>query len=206
MPASATLRYNAMKIGIFGGSFNPVHNGHIALARRAKEVFELDKVVFMPAGNPYQKSKTLPIEVRKEILRVALKDEFEISDLESDETKKTYSADTFEYLHKKYPMDTFYFILGYDCLENFASWVDPGRILANCEIIAASRDGASTEELQKTADSITARFGGKINIMEFPDIHISSTMIRNRANGGASLIGFLPKEAADLIVSREYYR
>ena len=192
-----------MKIGILGGTFNPVHNGHIALARRAKEGFNLDKVVFMPAGNSYFKKGVLPIVRRLEILRAALPKEFEVSELESDESKPTYSCDTFEYLHKTYPEDQFYMILGFDCLESVHYWREPAKLLANCELIAATREGSSMESLKRTAEDLEKRFGGRVHLLEFPDIEISSTTIRERIFRGESIEGLVPKEVEGLVVRYE---
>lgn len=195
-----------MKIGILGGSFNPVHNGHIILARRAKECFGLDKVMFMPAGNPYLKSEVLPLSDRVKILKAAVGDEFEVSLLEADETKPTYSCDTFEYLNKTYQNDSFYFILGYDCLENFRNWRSPERILANCEIIAASRGGSEIRKMKEIADDLQQRFGGSIHILEFEDIDISSTCVRNKIANGDDIGGLIPDEAAEVIYKNGYYK
>ncbi|MBR4277677.1 MAG: nicotinate-nucleotide adenylyltransferase [Lachnospiraceae bacterium] len=195
-----------MKIGILGGSFNPVHNGHIILARRAKESFGLDKVIFMPAGNPYLKSEVLPLNDRVKILEAAVGDEFEVSLLEADETKPTYSCDTFEYLNKTYQNDSFYFILGYDCLENFRNWRSPERILANCEIIAASRGGSEIRKMREIADDLQQRFGGSIHILEFEDIDISSTCVRKRTADGDDIRGLIPDRAADVIYDNGYYK
>ncbi len=192
-----------MKIGILGGTFNPVHNGHIELARRAKDAFNLDKVVFMPAGNPYFKKGVLPIVCRLDILKTALGDEFEISTIECDDTKPTYSCDTFEYLHKTYPEDEFYMILGYDCLKSVHYWKDPAKLLANCEIIAAARDGSSQSLLRQTADDLEKEFGGRVHLLEFPDIDISSTKIRERIFRGESIEGLVPKEVEGLVVRYE---
>ncbi len=192
-----------MKIGILGGTFNPVHNGHIMLARRAKVEFDLDKVVFMPAGNPYFKKGVLPIVRRVEILKAALGEEFEISELESDQKRPTYSCDTFEYLHKKYPEDTFYMILGYDCLESVHLWMNPGKLLENCEIIAATREGSSREALEKAAEDLQREFGGRVHLLEFPDIKISSTKIREKIFRGESIEGLVPKEVEGLVVRYE---
>lgn len=188
-----------MNIGVLGGSFNPVHNGHIALARRVKEEFKLDKVIFMPAGNPYQKKGVLPIECRLGILRKALGEEFEISEYECSDTKPSYSCDTFEALKKEYPTVTFYFILGYDCLDNLGSWRNPGKLLANCEIIAATREGTPIEKIRETADELESRYNGKIHIMEFEDIRISSTLIRERIKENKTVKGLVPEGTEEMI-------
>jgi nicotinate-nucleotide adenylyltransferase len=188
-----------MKIGVLGGTFDPVHNGHIELARKARDEFSLDKVMFMPAGNPYLKDNILRFEERLDILHAALGDEFEISLLEADQTKPTYSCDTFEFLHKTYENDSFYFILGFDCLNNFDKWREPARILANCEIIAASREGTPAEILRGKADELQEKLGGKIHILNFPDIDISSTKIRGMVKEGRSVKGLLPDLAIEKI-------
>ncbi len=195
-----------MRIGIIGGSFNPVHNGHIELARRAGEEFDLDKVVFMPAGNPYQKRGILPVADRIDILRAALGGEFEISLAESDETRPSYSCDTFEDLHRRYPMVTHYLIIGFDSLQNLHTWKEPERLLKNCEIIAAGRSGTDMELLRRTAEETGKRYGGKIHPMVFEDIKISSTEIRNRIRRGESIKGLLPEAAEELILERGCYR
>lgn len=160
----------------------------------------------MPAGNPYLKGEVLPLNDRVKILKAAVGDEFEVSLLEADETKPTYSCDTFEYLNKTYQNDSFYFIFGYDCLENFRNWRSPERILANCEIIAASRGGSEIRKMKEIADDLQQRFGGSIHILEFEDIDISSTCVRNKIANGDDIGGLIPDEAAEVIYKNGYYK
>ena len=137
------------KIGIMGGTFNPVHYGHLLLAESAREVFELDKVLFMPSGDSYMKdaSSILHGETRMQMLKLAIDGNpyFEISRIELDRTGPTYTCDTLAQLQQQNSEDTYYFIMGADSLLMLESWKDPEYVLRNCTIAAAVR-GTGTDK------------------------------------------------------------
>lgn len=138
------------RIGIMGGTFNPIHNGHLLIAEKAKEQFALEKVLFMPSGIPYMKDQReiLPVDIRCEMTTLAITDNpyFELSTLEAADAmqgKNTYTYATLQKLRQKDPEADYYFILGADSLYAIENWKHPTLIFQNCTILAAAR----TEEM-----------------------------------------------------------
>lgn len=131
------------RIGIMGGTFNPIHNGHLAIAGQAKEQFLLDKVLFMPSGVSYMKNQQeiLPACVRCEMTALAIRDipGFELSDMEAVEDTNTYTSHTPQKLKALHPETNYYFILGADSLYALETWRCPELIFQNCTILAAVR-------------------------------------------------------------------
>ena len=192
------------KIGILGGTFNPVHIAHLMLGIRAKEEFSLDKVLVLPAGNPYLKEgqMILPGEERLSLVKKAIKDleGFEASDLELKKEGKTYTWETMRDLKEEYGDAVLYFIVGADCLQGFSSWVYPERILANCELIAACRGDVTVDAARPWAEELGKKYGGIVHLMEFPAIEISSTRIRDRIRNGKSIRFMVPEVIENEIV------
>lgn len=172
-----------MKIGIMGGTFNPVHNGHLALAATAQKTASLDEVWFMPSGLPAHKSNSELLSAKERLHMVTLAiagiPYFKASSFEIDRTGFTYTADTMEALSKQSPFDEFYFIIGGDSLMKFHHWVKPEVISAHATLLAAGRSGYSKEELKKQAIQLKQRFGTRIELLDMPEFQISSNEIRN---------------------------
>ncbi len=198
----------SQKIGILGGTFNPIHIGHLMLGIYAKEQFDLDRILVMPAGNPYLKAgqKILPGDQRLSLVKRAIGnlEGFEASDHELKKEGKTYTWETVRELKENDPDATFYFILGADCLESFPSWVYPDRILENCELIAACRGAVTTEMARPWADAIIKKYGGAVYLMDFPAIEISSTLIRDRIGSGKSIRFMVPEVIEEEVI--RYYK
>lgn len=134
------------RIGIMGGTFNPIHNGHLAIAERAREQFALEKVLFMPSGIPYMKDQheVLPARIRCEMTALAIADNpyFELSTLETADAgqgKNTYTCETLQKLHRADPDAKYFFILGADSLYAIENWKNPALIFQYCTILAAVR-------------------------------------------------------------------
>lgn len=134
------------RIGIMGGTFNPIHNGHLAIAEKAREQFALEKVLFMPSGLPYMKDQreVLPIGVRCEMTTLAIAGEpfFELSTLEAvdaEQGKNTYTYETLQKLRRVDPEAEYFFILGADSLDTIENWKNPSLIFENCTLLAAVR-------------------------------------------------------------------
>ena len=171
-----------MKIGIMGGTFNPIHNGHLALASEAKKSFSLDEIWFMPSSLPAHKSNSelLPPKDRLSMAQHAVKGykNFVVSSFEIDRPGFTYTADTVVALKEEYPKHDFYFIIGGDSLMNFHHWVKPDVISSHVTLLAAGRNGFSKEELFKQQDNLNQLFDTKIQFLDLPEINISSSLIR----------------------------
>lgn len=141
------------QIGIMGGTFNPIHNGHLLIAEKAREQFSLEKVLFMPSGIPYMKDQqeVLPVSARCEMTALAIADHpyFELSTLEAADAEKgknTYTFETLQKLHHADPKTEYFFILGADSLYAIEHWKQPARIFEHCTLLVAVRaDETSTD-------------------------------------------------------------
>lgn len=177
------LKY-CKKIGILGGTFNPVHMGHLFMAEYARERLGLDMVIFMPTGMSYMKAAKdiLPGKIRKKMLDISISDNdfFVSSDIELQRKGNTYTYETLKELKVLYPMAELYFLVGADCLFSIEKWVEPQEIFKNCTLVAANRNHASNKELLSKKQDLEQEFGAKVLLLDFPTIDISSTEIRRR--------------------------
>ena len=200
-----------MKTGLLGGTFDPIHIGHLLLGEWARERFGLDEIWFLPAGMPYFKEgkKVSSRELRRAMTEAAVKDLpwAKVSDIELGRSGRTYTWETVAELKDKYPDKEFYFIFGADCLDQLDGWLYPERILAGCTLIAASR-GLDNDipAMEAKAEELMKRFGGRILVMDFPAIELSSTMIRERAAAGLSLMYLVPPAVEKIIRQYSLYR
>ena len=182
-----------MRLGILGGSFNPVHRGHLSLAKFAFSELNLDRLYFVPSCQPPLKSAKdlLPAALRLRLLEKATKlyPQFHVSDCEIRRGGKSYIVDTLKYFRQKYgKSERIYFITGMDALENIARWKSPEKIFKLCRFVAATRPGHSA---RKTEYPVT--------ILPFEALEISSSEIRKRLKAGKSVDGLAPEEIlADL--------
>lgn len=230
------------RIGIMGGTFNPIHNGHLAIAEAARAQFSLEKVLFMPSGVPYMKErqKVMPIDIRCEMTALAIADYpyFELSDLEASDAvhgKNTYTFETLQKLRYADPEASYYFILGADSLYAIENWKNPTVIFQNCTILAAVRAAGSeldtrprhtfTGEASKPTKSdahaqnksawqhlcrqilyLREKYHASIELLEFAEMDISSTQIREKAQHGESVCGLVPEAVERYIEKHELYK
>lgn len=174
-----------MKIGILGGTFYPIHNGHMMLATYALSQYKLDKVWFMPNHQPPHKKNQSITDMTKhrvEMVKRAIMPypEYELQLYEVEKHDVSYLYQTLEYMAETYPEDEFYFIIGADSLFAFDKWVYPERIAANCVILAAYRDGRDFREMQERMEALNEKYHGDFRLLETPQIDISSTQIRGK--------------------------
>ena len=141
------------RTGIMGGTFNPIHMGHLIIAEKAREQFNLDEVLFLPSGVPYMKDcrEVLPGKIRMEMTALAIQGNpfFAVSAMEVEREGRTYTYETLEKLREQNPDTEYYFILGADSLWKIETWRKPERIFAACHILAAVRDDKSSEDMEK---------------------------------------------------------
>ena len=194
------------KIGILGGTFNPIHNGHLALAQNAYESLGLDKVLFMPSGNSYMKSNVLDAGIRVEMLKRAIKPfpYFELSLIDVNRAGNTYTSDTLQILHDEQPDDKLYFIIGADCLFQIEEWHDPDIIFSLSTLACAVRDDYNINMLQEKRNELSRR-NAHIVFLDLPLVNISSTDIRSRASENLPLNGLVPDAVADYILQEHIY-
>ncbi len=211
------------RIGIMGGTFNPIHNGHLAIAEKAREQFFLDKVLFIPSGVPYTKNlrEVLPVDIRCEMTALAIADKpyFELSMLEAADAargKNTYTFETLLKLRHDDPEADYYFILGADSLYSIENWKNPALIFENCTLLAAVRIdetpdnpqpdfSLSQEKLKKQVLYLQEKYGASVEILEFAGMNLSSTMLREKLQCGESVSGLIPKAVKDYILKNECY-
>lgn len=191
-----------------GGTFNPIHNGHLLLGEMAYEQFDLDKVLIMPAKNPYYKtiSSNILEEDRVEMIRRAIADNphFQFSDIELQREGMTYTVDTLEILTKKYPDVEFYFIMGADSLYHMETWRDCERILKLSKIVAASRDD-SYSAIDAQIEYINDKYDAEVLRLNSPNLEISSSYLRKQMKLGRSCRYLLPDSVREYIMEKKLY-
>lgn len=197
-------------IGIMGGTFNPIHMGHLIIAEKAREQFCLDEVIFLPSGIPYMKNEkeVLAGHIRTEMTRLAIDDNpfFKVSTIEIEKAGPTYTYETLLTLRDNNPNTNFYFIMGADSLWSIGKWKNPDQVFANCHVLAAVRGGRSMTELEIQAGHLTHRFGAEISLLQTSHIEISSSMIRRLVKEGKSIRYLVPETVYDYIIIHKLYK
>lgn len=200
-----------MKIGIMGGTFDPIHNGHLMLGRAALEAFELDKVWYMPNGNPPHKDASsikTDVKDRVEMVRLAIAScrEFRLESYEAKRKEVSYSYSTMEYFKGIYPEDDFYFIIGADSLFMIDRWVRPERIFPTCTVLAAYRDEINTRHaMEEKIRELNDTYGARIRLLVTPLIRISSHELRRDVREGRSIAGHVPEAVNTYILENHLY-
>ena len=201
------LRRNNRPTGIFGGTFNPIHLGHIALARQAYEELGLDKVIIMPSGNPpHKQGLTIASEYdRCNMVRLAIEDYtyMEFSDYEITHTGYSYSALTLNEFAKYY--SNIYFIIGADSLFQLDTWYHPETVMKYSTIVAANRDMHAITELEAAVSSLEQRYNARIKLIHMNDVPISSSDIRRRIMSGMPVDGMVSASVAQYIKEHHLY-
>lgn len=171
-----------MKVGILGGTFDPIHNAHIEIAKEALKQFCLDKVVIMPTPNPPHKDKNRITSNfhRTNMIRLALKDieNVEFSDFEMHQNDITYTADTLYMLRELHPENEYYFIVGSDSIASFMSWYRPDVILKYAKLLAVRRDDESSKIMDEKIREIELAYDVEIGIISMDSMAVSSSFIR----------------------------
>lgn len=197
------------KYGIFGGSFNPIHYGHLMICEYIKEEMGLDKVIFIPTGNPPHKDLGVSAEDRYEMVKLAISPnpDFEISDIETTRVKLSYTVDTIRELKEIYKEEKLYFLIGLDSLFQLKTWKKIGDLSQEIEFVVALRPGyIDKEEINREIDFLRENFGTRINLIKTPLYEISSTDLRERIHEGKSLRYLIPKKVLDYIEESGFYK
>ena len=200
------------KIGIMGGTFDPVHNGHLMLADTAYRQFDLDQVWFLPNGNPpHKREENIGTDARHRSRMVALaiqgRDYCRLEEYEVRRREVSCSYQTLEHFREQYPEDEFYFIIGADSLFAIETWVHPERIFPACVILAACRDDHDTlEEMKVQIEHLKKVYPkARIQLLRSPLIPVSSSEIRRKIQAGLSIAEEVPEEVEAYIKEEELY-
>ena len=197
------------KIGIMGGTFNPIHNGHLTIAKKAYEQFGLDEVWFMPTKNPPHKknSEIISNHQRAEMILLAIKDIpcFSLSTLEYEREGIIYTKDTLEEVAKRYPEDYFYFILGSDSLSYIETWMEAEKLLAMAHILSAPRYPMNPAEDAAKKLWLEETFGADIQFIEMEPVVVASKDIRVLIQDKQEVSHLLPQEVVSYIKRNNLY-
>jgi nicotinate-nucleotide adenylyltransferase len=195
-----------MRVGVLGGTFDPVHIGHLVLAEHARSALHLDLVLFVPAGEPWRKAHRTITHAshRLAMLQLAVEDNdaFGISDVELTREGPSYTADTLAALAAERLDDEFFFIVGSDALADLPNWHEPERIVRHAMLAVAPRED---EEIGTTFLGVEG-IEHRIVTFRMPRIDISSTAIRERAATAASIRYLVPAPVATYIADHGLYR
>ena len=200
----------SMKIGIMGGTFDPIHNAHLQMAKTALQQAGLDQIWFMPSKIPPHKSgrRIVGEEQRSAMIRLAIRgmDSFVFSDYELQRDEITYTAKTLQHLQKDYPIQEFYFIMGGDSFFQFDSWFHPEIIAGLCCILAVARDGVSYERMEQQKRYLEKKYQAKIQVLSMDTMWISSSSIREKIAAGEDISRYVPDDVARYIQKQSLYR
>lgn len=201
-----------MKTGIMGGTFNPIHNGHLMLAKHVKEEFGLDEIWFMPNGNPPHK---LQEEIRTDtkdrlnMVNLAIQEEpsFVLQPYEAKKETVSYSYQTMETFSRLYPERKFYFIIGADSLFQVETWGHPERFLTACTIIAAKRETNETDErMSEQIRYLNKKYNADIRFSHSPVFPVSSSEIRKLLQEGKTIRNLVPDSVLGYIRRNQLYK
>lgn len=195
-----------LRTGVMGGTFNPIHNGHLILADTAYKALGLDKVVFVPSGNSYMKENVLETSKRVEMVRLAILDypQFEMSMIEAESRKNSYTSETLERLTEENPDTCYFLIMGADSLFQMEKWLEPEKIFSLAKIVCAVRDSCGIDEIKQKGEELSSR-GAEIIYLDMPKVEISSTDIRDKVKRQLSIASEVPARVADYIKRERLY-
>lgn len=193
-----------MKIGLFGGTFDPIHNGHLIIAEWVREELQLEKIIFIPAGDPPHKQESNITSIKHRLAMVSLaieaNDRFSLSDIEAKKAGKSYTVETLRVLQNHFSSPTkLFWIIGSDSLLDLPNWFQPDEIVRLAQIVVYPRSGYSVNEA-------AARFKDRVLYVDSPLIDISATTIRDRIRQEKSVRYFLPESVLKYIHRENLYR
>jgi len=198
-----------MNIGVLGGTFDPIHLGHLAIAKEVRAQLDLAEILFVPTGQPWLKGNTpiSAVEHRVQMVRLAItnKPYFKLSTVETERPGPSYSVDTFAELQGQLSAgDELFFILGYDSLVTLPQWREPSRLITMCQLVVVPRPGCPTPDLGKL-DTVIPGLSQRVILLQSPEIDISAREIRNRVARGLSIRHLVPESVEKYIKQHRLY-
>jgi len=199
-----------MNIGVMGGTFDPIHNGHLAIAEEVRSRLDLAAILFVPAGQPWLKidSSLSPAEHRVQMVRLAIagKPHFKLSTMEIERPGPTYTVDTMAELQaQRGPADALYFIMGWDNLAELPQWKEPSRLISLCQLVAVPRPGYPCPDL-KVLEPLIPGLSQRVILLDKPEIDISASEIRGRVAQGLSISHLIPEPVERYIKQQKLYQ
>lgn len=198
-----------MKIGIMGGTFDPIHTGHLIIGEYARTTLDLDKIIFIPVGLPPHKdnSKVSTSSKRLEMTKLAISSNsyFYLSSIEVDRKEITYTIDTIKELKKIYKEDELYFVIGGDSLFEIEKWKDFEQLIKLCKFVVLERPGRTKEEIEQKKIELKLSYKIELEKIYSPLIDISSTEIRERVKNNLSIKYLVPESVEAYIMYHKLY-
>ncbi|MBE9513747.1 MAG: nicotinate-nucleotide adenylyltransferase [Dehalococcoidia bacterium] len=198
-----------MNIGVLGGTFDPVHIGHLIIAEQARVELGLSEVLFVPAGQPWLKvdHNVTPAFHRVEMLRraVASNPHFRVCTLEVDRAGPSYTVDTMAGLKDELGTQSFFFILGQDSFDDLPLWKEPDRLVRMCQLAVVPRLGLRSPGLNSLTSSVRGA-QGRVRTVSAPVVEVSSSEIRQRVAQGLSIRYLVPHEVEQYIAAQGLYQ
>lgn len=198
-----------LKVGIMGGTFNPIHIGHLSIAEHIKDNFNLDKIIFIPTGNPpHKKLYNIENRHRYEMVLISIMDnkDFLAFDFELKNDKYSYTVDTLSYLKGRYKNIEFYFIVGADTVLELETWKDFKKNFYLSKFIASERPGIKKDFYEYKLKELKEKYNADIFKANPPLLDISSTRIRENINLGKSIKYSVLKDIENYIIKNNLYR
>lgn len=201
-----------MKVGIVGGTFNPVHVGHLVLGECAYEEAQLDEIWFMPNAIPPHKqitNKEVSTQDRANMLQLAIQEQpyFQLNAYEIERANHiSYTYQTLEDFHVLYPEHSFYFIIGSDSLFAIESWKCPDKILQACTLLVACRENTDLDNLQKQIQYLNSKYACQIQLLQMPLLEISSSVIRKRVKQNKNIKYLVSNSVRKYIKCNQLYQ
>ncbi len=198
-----------MKIGVLGGTFDPIHIGHLAVAEDVRVRLDLAEVVFVPAGQPWLKTNSpiSPAQHRVEMARLAIADRpcFKLSMVEVERPGPSYTVDTIADLQAQFGAgEELFFILGWDSLAQLPQWHEPYRLVTMCHLVAVPRPGYQLPDL-KSLEAVIPGLSRSLVLLDWPEVDIDATEIRSRVACGLSISQLVPTPVDRYIKQHKLY-
>ena len=198
-----------MNIGILGGTFDPIHVGHLVVADEVMSHLGLAEVLFVPAGQPWLKAGTSisPAEHRLEMVRLAIagKPHHKLSTIEVERPGPTYTVDTIAELRRRFATgDELFFIIGWDNLVELPRWHQPSRLISLCRLVAVPRVGYPVPD-PGSLDEAVPGLSGRVIMLDKPEIDVSASVIRERVKKGLSISNLVPEAVERYIKEHKLY-